>query len=457
MPISPTPQLKPKPRLTMAPHLRHTLRLLPLRNHDLETHLLRVAKTNPFLSVTLPKNPQMPYREDIQGEAYFAAVDSVASSPLSLAEHIFQQIGLLIPQGDLRAVAYALVEYVTPHGWLDAEAEQAAAKLGVAGIAFEDLLVRLQCMEPSGLFARNLAECLVLQLKDQGDYTPFMAKVIAHLPRLLDGTDGGGASALAHAIGVSSDKVATALGRLRRLDPKPGSRFSHHHRQGDIYRPDIMVTQDEAGGDFVVAVNSANLPEARVVDTGDAKTELDRDAHRILLAAARQEIEAMEGRRRMLLALAELATHRQAAFIRKGSEALQVLTMAEAADALGYHPSSVTRLVKDKLVLTPRGLLPFADFFSPALARHKTQPARQQQNTHNKRPIASKAVTALIMTLLAEEDKTAPMSDKVLAARLAKIHGVHLSRRAIAKRRAMGHIAPYSLRTTSKTSPLSRS
>ncbi|MCG8624331.1 MAG: hypothetical protein MJE68_20345, partial [Proteobacteria bacterium] len=378
------------------------------------------------------------YRGDIQGEAYFATVDSLATNPLSLAEHIFQQIGLLIPEGDLRAVACALVEYVTPHGWLDGEAKQAAAELGVAGTAFDDLLARLQCMEPSGLFARNLAECLSLQLKDQGDYTPFMAKLIAHLPVLLDG--GGGVSGLADAIGASADEVATALHRLRRLDPKPGSRFTHHHSQGDIYHPDIIVKQDEAGGDFVVAVNRANLPEVRVVDTGEAKTELGQEANRVLLAAACQEVKAMEGRGRMLLGLAELATHRQAAFIRRGSGALLALTMAEAADALGYHPSSITRLVKDKLVLTPRGLLPFADFFSPASVSHKNQPASQQQ------PIASKAVTALIIAMLAEEDKTAPMSDRVLAARLAKTHGVHLSRRAIAKRRAMGHIAPYPMR-----------
>ena len=430
---------KPAPRL--APLMRQSLQFLALRNHALHRQLCHATQDNPLLEVTMPgraSDKPTQAQPDFASNNYdydFDPTAKLAANPLSLTEHVFQQIGLLFPSEADRAVAMALVEYLAPSGWLEAGAEAAAAKLGVGGKAFTELVSRLQGMEPAGLFARGLGECLALQLRDRGEMTAFMAELLDHLPLLLaengGGGGNGGAEAIADAMGVEVDEVAAGLGRLRRLDPKPGSRFQRD--EGDIYRPDIIVSENDSGSGFRVAINRANMPEVSVVAEAEDLAKSGNSEARAMLDAARRDAaqltEAIAGRGRMLLALAELVVARQGDFIRQGVMGMRPFTMVAAAGVLGYHPSSITRLVKDKLVLTPRGMLELADFFSPAVGQGKQQ-------------YASKAVTAFIGEMLAGEDKAAPMSDAEVARRLADQHGVVLSRRAVAKRRLANNMPP---------------
>jgi RNA polymerase sigma-54 factor len=211
---------KPSQRLALTPAMRQSLRLMSWRNHQITRFVRDLAANNPFIEVDYPASVMRP-PHDPRMEMAFSAAMAADRVEISLTAHIMNEIALLLPSGRHRAVALALVEHITPAGWLEAEAEETAASLGLTSAEYDHLIARLQHMEPAGLFARNLTECLALQLKDRGDYDSLMERLLPHLSLLLE----GGGEALVKATGLPFDQVQTGLARLRQLDPKPGARF----------------------------------------------------------------------------------------------------------------------------------------------------------------------------------------------------------------------------------------
>jgi len=411
-------------RLALTPAMRQSLRLMSWRNHQITRFVRDLAANNPFIEVDYPASVMRP-PHDPRMEMAFSAAMAADRVEISLTAHIMNEIALLLPSGRHRAVALALVEHITPAGWLEAEAEETAASLGLTSAEYDHLIARLQHMEPAGLFARNLTECLALQLKDRGDYDSLMERLLPHLSLLLE----GGGEPLVKATGLPFDQVQTGLARLRQLDPKPGARFQHD--DGDIFRPDVMITK--ADNRYDIVLNKANLPSVRVAEDvlGDA-------ALKPLLQKARAEVSALNAalssRASMLLALTGFVATKQAQYLQHGDELLQPLTMMMAASHLDCHASTITRLVKDKLILTPRGMVPLADFFSPAVMNSEG------------REVASRAISASIAAAIDGEEKTHPLSDPQLVAMIKDKYELRLTPRAIAKHRARLHIAKASER-----------
>ena len=415
---------KPSQRLALTPAIRQSLRLMSWRNHQITRFVRDLAANNPFIEVEYPASG-IRKPSDPMLEMAFSAAMAADRVEISLTSHLMNEIAVLLPSGRDRAVALALVEHISPAGWLEPEAEATAAGLGMTGAEYDHLIARLQNMEPTGLFARNLAECLMLQLKDRGDFDAVMERLLPHLSILLE----GGMDALINKTGLSRDQLQSGLARLRQLDPKPGARFQHD--DGDIFRPDIIVSKRDDRYD--ITLNKANLPSIRLAEDVINEANL-----KPLLQKARAEVNALNAalssRASMLMALTGFVVTKQARFMQQGDVALEPLTMITAAGHLNCHASTVTRLVKDKLILTPRGMVPLADFFSPGIT-----------NSDGK-DIASRAVSARIVAAIESEEKSNPLTDPQLVAIIKDSYGLTLTPRAIAKQRARLHIAKASER-----------
>ena len=397
--------------LVMTPSLQQALQLMAMRLGDVRKFALDLAADNPFLDVQLPSLPAQKSPEDPGFD--FDRISHESQHPVTLASHVMAQIGVSFKNPDDRAIALLMVEHLAPHGWLEDGALEMLTSRGVSAENFSRILNQLQTLEPVGVFARDLAECLTLQLADKGLLDDDMRLILNHLDALHDGVEN-----LAQRVGVSVDEVAAGLAKLRRCQPKPGADFIQD--DGDIFHPDLVITATEDG--FEVAVNQGMMPSVSIKNHGD----INDDASRLLFKKAQEDArmltKGLARRQEMLLDCGRRLTQYQAAYLNEGEAMIKPLSMAVLADEMGVHKSTISRVVADKLVDTPRGMLHLSDFFSPSVA---------QPNGHL---VASRRIMALIRGYCTSEDPTHPLSDQDLTDALAE-KGIIVARRTIAKYR----------------------
>ena len=397
--------------LTMTPSLQQALQLMAMRLGDIRKFALDLAADNPFLDVQLPSLPA--HKSPADPGFDFDRISHESQHPVTLASHVMAQIGVSFKNPDDRAIALLMVEHLAPHGWLEDGALQALTSRGVTAEDFSRILNQLQMLEPVGVFARDLAECLTLQLVDMGLMDDDMHLILNHLDALHDGV-----GTLAQRAGLSGDETAAGLAKLRQCQPKPGADFIQD--DGDIFHPDLVITATEDG--FEVAVNQGMMPSVSIKNHGD----INDDASRLLFKKAQEDArmltKGLARRQEMLLDCGRRLTQYQAAYLNEGEAMIKPLSMAVLADEMGVHKSTISRVVADKLVDTPRGMLHLSDFFSPSVA---------QPNGHL---VASRRIMALIRGYCTSEDPTHPLSDQDLTDALAE-KGIIVARRTIAKYR----------------------
>ena len=402
--------------LVMTPSLQQALQLMAMRLGDIRKFALDFAADNPFLDVQLPSLPAQKSPEDPGFD--FDRISHERQHPVTLASHVMAQIGVSFKNPDDRAIALLMVEHLAPHGWLEDGALQTLASRGVSAEEFNRILNKLQTLEPVGVFARDLTECLTLQLADMGLMDDHMRLILNHLNALHDGVEN-----LAQRAGLSVDEAAAGLAKLRRCQPKPGVDFIQD--DGDIFHPDLVITATEKG--FDVAVNQGMMPSVSVKDPNVSdQGDVDDDASRLLFKKAQEDArmltKGLARRQEMLLDCGRRLTQYQAAYLNEGEAMIKPLSMAVLADEMGVHKSTISRVVADKLVDTPRGMLHLSDFFSPSVA---------QPDGHL---VASRRIMALIRGYCTSEDPTHPLSDQDLTDALAE-KGIIVARRTIAKYR----------------------
>ncbi|NDA08812.1 MAG: hypothetical protein EBZ18_05330, partial [Alphaproteobacteria bacterium] len=253
--ISAGASLQANQRLALTPRMRQSIAVLSLRGAGISRLASELRSSNPFLEVTLPADsPLSRHGQNLPLEMGYISHDDVY--PITLAEHLFQQINLTFRDQSQKAVAMALVEHVSPAGWLDASGVEAAHSMGVTGKAFEQLMARLHELEPAGVFARNLSECLRIQLADQGKLSDAASEVLRHLASLTEeGTPG-----LARQTGLPVSEIERVLAELKSCNPRPGAGFMVD--RGDIFRPDLIIEKAKSG--YSLAVNQTCLPRIEV-------------------------------------------------------------------------------------------------------------------------------------------------------------------------------------------------
>ena len=340
--------------------------------------------------------------------------DRDAEAPAaSLMAHVIAAVDRLMTRPRERRIAGALADALEPSGWLGRPLSAIAAELKVSVPEVESVLARLQQIEPAGLFARNLAECLTLQLIEAGQMDAVMQVVVKRLDLLASG-DLARLARLAH---CTAAEITARFRIIRSLDPKPGTQFAT--LSAAVAREPDLLARKTAAGAWEVSLNRSCLPTVTILEAERGTPDL---------AAARAVARLVEARNDTLLRVARVVLTRQRAALEQGAAALVALTMAEVAEAVGLHESTVGRVVAGTAVDTPRGTWWLRKLFS---ARVGTEGAES----------SGAAVQARLERLVAQEPRTAPLSDSALALALAQ-GGVEVARRTVAKYRAALGIPP---------------
>jgi RNA polymerase sigma-54 factor len=348
--------------------------------------------------------------------------DRLEANEASLAEHLLTQLhGLGGRDGDL---ARAIAEMLDETGYLSVPLSDIAEEHGVSRAEAERALAIVQDLDPPGVGARNLAECLALQAKAADRYDPAMARLIDNLELLSRGQ----MTALKRICGVDDEDLADMIRELRAYDPKPGCRFSGD--TADDVTPDVFVRRTAQG--YAVELNSATLPRLLVNRRyyQELKSGPQDKASRAWLSecltSANWLVKALDQRARTIVKVVSEIVKRQQGFFERGVSGLKPLTLREVGEAIEMHESTISRVTSNKYMLCDRGLFELKYFFTSGVG----------SSDEGGEGAAAGAVKAAIGELIAKE--TEILSDDTLV-ELLKERGFDLARRTVAKyREAMG-------------------
>lgn len=476
MALGPRLDLRQSQSLVMTPQLQQAIKLLALSNLEIEAFIGEALEANPLLDVgggdgpgpdevqppedlrrtTLETSPadqlisegrgdeDRPLDIDVtaldrdrdtgdwSAESRIAAgeagpgIDERGAGEPSLAEHLHAQIGAVTRDPRIAFIAKHIATELDEAGYLPASVAELAAELGVDADEVEAALALIHTLDPTGVGARSLGECLSLQAREADRYDPCMARLLDNLDLLARGE----LPRLKRMCGVDDEDFAGMLAELRGYDPKPGLRFGS--RTSDPVTPDILITQRADGG-WDLSLNQATLP--RLVVNRSYYVEMrgasdDKAARGWLsekLADANWLVKALDQRAKTILKVASEVVKQQEAFFRHGVSHLKPLTLRTVAEAIEMHESTVSRVTSNKYLSCPRGTFELKYFFTSGVGA-----------VDGEGGASASAVKAAIRTLIDAEDAKAILSDDTLVD-LLKGKGFDLARRTVAKyREAIG-------------------
>ncbi|MEO8244282.1 MAG: RNA polymerase factor sigma-54 [bacterium] len=402
-------------RLQLNIGLQVSIKLLRADAAGLTRYLEEQAADNPHLALDPPPLPAagewLPRWTRVFAAEPMEGRDQ-AGPGQSLMAHVLGTIDRRMKSVREREIALALAEALEPSGWLGRPVAEIASTLGARMVEVEAVLRRLQEIEPVGLFARDLAECLRLQAQEEGSLDRTMAVMLTNLDLLAAGR----LARLADLAGVDESEITRRFQLIRAMNPKPGTEFDDLAVERPR-EPDLIARQD-SDGRWQVALNRSSLPALRIVAEG-AGSAAD-------LAAAKGLQRMVTARNSTLLAVGAEIMRRQQRALDDGPGYLAPITMAEVAEAVGLHESTVSRVVAGSSVDTPRGTWWLRLLFSRGLGNDQ---------------LSGSALRDRLARLVGSEPPGAPLSDAVLAVALS-VDGTRIARRTVAKYRAMLGIAP---------------
>jgi RNA polymerase sigma-54 factor len=352
------------------------------------------------------------------------AMQNMASRPQTLQDDLADQLRFFDVESPVREIAEYIIYNLDDNGYLPLSIEEIVASFNgaITTEQFEAALRVVQKLDPAGVGARDLQECLLLQLTPELPHYELLQVLIG---RHFDDLQQNRLPAIEKKTGISIDKIKTALEQMRRLDPRPGSR--HGFQYNEYVLPDLIVEPDDAGGYSV-----------RLADEHTPRLAISKHYQRLLrnknsdpaarafvqkkLQSARWLIESIEQRRSTLLKVTKAIIEHQKEFLDNGPEHIEPLKMQQIADKVGVHVTTVSRAVDDKWVQTPRGIFPLKRFFGGG-----TKSADGEE-------IAWNTVKQKLLEIVAKEDKHAPLSDDEVVKEFAK-QGLNVARRTVTKYR----------------------
>ncbi|HYX66657.1 MAG TPA: RNA polymerase factor sigma-54 [Burkholderiales bacterium] len=450
--MSPAIALRLRQHLTLTPQVQQALKLLQMSALEFAQEMEQALTANPFLE----ENPEAPEATPLRDAA---AVDDIvvpqepgggsgasldreqddwggaAEAQPTLQQHLREQL-MISPMGDRdRALAQMIIDSLDDDGYFKLSFDELAALVppeqDVRAEDFGAALRLVQSLDPAGVGARSLEECLCLQLQalpEAGDGEAAAERRVREVAlRIVKGNLSLLANRewarLQHAAGCDEKTLHLARALIRSLDPRPGHRFGPQEARYVV--PDVIVRK--ARDRWVAIINPASLPRVRLnrayADALSSKGASNQSLARHL-QEARWLLRSIEQRFATIQRVADAIVARQRGFFEYGEVAMKPLTLKLIAGELGLHESTVCRVTNNKYMATPRGLFEFKHFFSRRLA------------TENGGAASATAVRAVMKELIAAEDPRAPLSDAELARLLAQ-QGLRVARRTITKYRAL--------------------
>jgi len=352
----------------------------------------------------------------------YSNLEAYVAEERTLRDHLAEQLALAFVDPARRLIGQHLIDMTDEAGYLRGEVPALAELLGAPLELVEETLHAMQGFEPCGVFARDLRECLTLQLKEQDRCDPAMAALIENL-HLLAAHD---LVALRRAARVSDEDLCDMIKEVKRLNPKPGLKYGSSPTQPIV--PDVLV-RALPDGSFHVELNSDTLPRVLVNQTYYAtvskstKRKEDRSYLVDCLQTANWLVKSLDQRARTILKVAQEIVRQQDAFLTYGVRHLRPLNLKTVADAIAMHESTVSRVTANKYMATNRGLFELKYFFTSAIA------ATCDGDAHS-----SEAVRHRIREMIEAEPASDVLSDDKIVERL-KGDGVDIARRTVAKYR----------------------
>ncbi|MCB8816193.1 RNA polymerase factor sigma-54 [Desulfosporosinus shakirovi] len=439
-------------KLIMTPELRQAITILQLSALDLSTYVEEQLLENPLLenleeSTDSKVEAEPPVVEEslpidkweVDWQDYFHDQDEnrvrqervitedkqrfdpfIAAAP-TLQEHLLEQLHVQKVTCSLDIAEY-IIGNLNDKGYLTLSLDDIVREMDVSLPEVEDALTAVQSLDPLGVGARNLEECLSLQLPLLIYCPPELPEFLKHLEDLAAGR----LQRIAHALKVSLSRVQELADSVRKLDPKPGLRFSGPGEVRYIV-PDVVI--EEIEGEFIILVNDITVPRLGVNKayrdalSQDEGTDTRKFVEQKLNAAA-WLIRSIEQRRLTLYKVADAIVKWQNEFLRSGIRHLKPLTLRDIADEIGVHESTVSRATAHKYVQTPRGIFEFKFFFANSMGR----------GTQNDSGVTTDVIKLVLRDIIASENPKCPYSDQKLAD-LLKARDMEISRRTVAKYR----------------------
>jgi len=350
----------------------------------------------------------------------------------SLQEMLLDQVRESALTEDLWPVAEMLIGNIDEYGYLKVTIEELAASSGLEAQKILQALKVIQTFEPSGVGARDLRECLMLQLERSGQQATLEYRIISEF---MDALGKRRIPEIARGTGQEVDEVQEALERIARLEPRPGRAYLPDNDQYIL--PEVFV--QKTGDDFAVTTNNEHIPHLRISNTyKDLMSQREnspevRNYIREKIRAGKFLIKSLHQRQQTILNIAREIVNRQREFMEKGVAFLKPLTMVQVAEIVGVHETTVSRAVSGKYMQTPQGLFEMKYFFTAGI---QTASGDGMSNT---------SVKDMIAEIFKKEDPTKPLSDQEVV-KMLKEKGIVIARRTVAKYRTELNILPSNLR-----------
>ena len=474
MQISQNLKLKQSQSLVMTPQLQQAIKLLQLTNLELTDLVEKELEENPFLEnqnseeektvsdeEDITKNiddsfnngdsiSDEPYNHDYENrwdndtnvgnsknhsEDYNdpgTIIERTQSEKISLKTILLNQAQLEFSDTEEKEISEILIDYVDPSGLIKEDILEISSFSGFPSERIENVLCRMQTFEPSGVFARNLKECLIIQLKNIDSYNKTNQTIIENLELLGNGNLKG----LQKITGLSDENLKTEIKLIRSLNPKPGTIYDEGGH--NIAHPDVIVTKNK--DEWNVELNNSTLPKVCVNDSYVKEIEKleckDSDKKYIneSLNSARWLIKAIEQRNITTLKISSEIINQQKDFFEKGKKFLKPMILKDVAKKINMHESTVSRVTSEKLMMTPIGIFEMKIFFSASI-----------NSINSGESHSAESVRESLRKIISDEPCESPLSDEMLVSRL-KGEGINLARRTVAKYRELLNIPASSVR-----------
>ena len=350
----------------------------------------------------------------------------------TLQQHLMAQLNQTALDAHDRKTAELIIGNIDDNGFLQTKPEEMALNTGIPKEDFEHMLTLIQSFYPPGVGARDLRECLLIQLKREGRQNSLEHRIVAdHMPDLGKRRF----PEIARRMGITVEQVQKCANNIAQLDPRPGAIFAAAPQ--NYVLPDVTV--EKINGEYQVILNGEQIPHLRISNTykdimsRDGNGSEVKDYIREKIRSGKFLIKSIHQRQQTISNIAHQIVKRQREFFERGTSQLKPMTMVQVADAVGVHETTVSRAISGKYMATPQGVFEMKYFFTPG---YQTASGDSMSNT---------SVKEAILDLVRDENGSAPLSDKEIVEILSK-RGIPIARRTVAKYRTELNILPSNMR-----------